>query len=268
MRTTGVSGRLLRVATVVTDVWSPCARAGSGAASGTGSTSGPAGGAAGPAAGRPGSSWRWWRWNAVVDDQHRRGFVAEAARPGTHTPGAGEDVPAADRLPHGAGGLRPGHHQAGRDRVGRQRPDVRRRDAHLHARRRRQRQVRADQPHQHVGRHQRRRHRTTSTPCSSTTSSCRAWSCRSTATASSPTKPTGRRREVDRHERRRRGRQARAVLHGRRLGRDGNLEHQQSRLRLGHGQLDLQHLQRVPLPLDAERHPARADRRRTAASGA
>ena len=40
------------------------------------------------------------------------------------------------------------------------------------------------------------------------------------------------------------------------------------RVRLGHGQLDLQHLQRLPLPLDAEGHPARADRRRTAASGA
>ena len=40
------------------------------------------------------------------------------------------------------------------------------------------------------------------------------------------------------------------------------------RLRLGARQLDLQHLQRVPLPLDAARHPPRAARADQAASGA
>ena len=71
---------------------------------------------------------------------------------------------------------------------------------------------------------------------------------------------------VHRHERRRRRRQEGALHHRFRPRRQRRAPAE--RLYLGHGQLALQHLQRLPRALDAERRAARADRHRTARSGA
>ena len=77
-----------------------------------------------------------------------------------------------------------------------------------------------------------------------------------------------RHREVDRHQRRRRRRQARGGVHRHRPERRRQHRAPEGGPPLEHGQLDLHDLQPVPHPLDADRLPARADRRRTAASGA
>ena len=69
----------------------------------------------------------------------------------------------------------------------------------------------------------------------------------------------GRRHQADRHQRRRRRGQEGNLLHGRRPGPRRQPRARAERLHLGPRQLDLQHLQRVPLPLDADRHPARTD---------
>ena len=68
-------------------------------------------------------------------------------------------------------------------------------------------------------------------------------------------------REVDRHQRRRRRRQARSGVHRHRPERRRQHRAPEGRPPLEHGQLDLHDLQPVPHPLDADRLPARADRR-------
>ena len=70
----------------------------------------------------------------------------------------------------------------------------------------------------------------------------------------------GRRHQADRHQRRRRRRQARSRLHRHRPERRRQHRAPEGRPPVGHRQLDLHHLQRVPHPLDADGHPARADR--------
>ena len=76
----------------------------------------------------------------------------------------------------------------------------------------------------------------------------------------------GRRFQVHRHERRRRGGQEGAVLQRRRPAREPRASAE--RVRVGARQLDLQHLQRLPLPLDARAGSSGSRPGPTAASGA
>ncbi len=91
-------------------------------------------------------------------DCGRRGLLATAAghpaRPGR----AAEAVPAPAGLQDRAGAHRPADRGSGRRHLRRQRPDVRARDALLHAGRRRIELARADQPHLAPRGHRRRRH--------------------------------------------------------------------------------------------------------------
>ncbi len=148
MRTTGVSGRLFRLAVVMVPMFGLMV-------AGAGSTAtGPARSArAGP---RRRRRCRWW-WHLVVDHECRRGLLAEAAGRRAHAGRTGEGLHPAAGLSHGARRRRAGRHQPGGDRVRRQRPDVRRRARQLHARRRRQQPARARQPHHPLGEHEGRR---------------------------------------------------------------------------------------------------------------
>ncbi len=69
-----------------------------------------------------------------------------------------------------------------------------------------------------------------------------------------------RRADADRYRRRRRRGQEAGLLHGRRQRAQRQHAAGAERLRLGARQLDLQHLQRLPLPLDAARNSSRAVR--------
>ena len=106
------------------------------------------------AAGRPGRTRR----RARRADCPGRRFQPQAAGGAADAGGTAEAVPAAARLPHRAGPLRSAHRGSRRRDLRRQRPDVRPRDALLHAGRRRLEFARADQPHLAARGHRRRRH--------------------------------------------------------------------------------------------------------------
>ena len=154
MRTTGVSGRLVRVAAVMVPMFGLLVLAQAPA------PPQPAPPAAPPAA-QPGPAARPGPWGGggtlVVDDECRRGFLAQAAGPGAHAAGAGQVLHPAARLSPGARRRRTRRHQPGGHPVRWQRPDVCRRVHHLHARRRRQQPAPAREPHHALREHQGRR---------------------------------------------------------------------------------------------------------------
>ena len=154
------------------------------------------------------------------------------------------------------------------DRVRRQRPDVRRRVRHLHARRRRQQPAHAREPHHALREHQGRRR----------LRQAHGLRRQARAAAHGPAARRQqhpdqrdrirRRRQVHRHQQRRRRRQARALLLGRRHRPRRQPRTRAERLHLGPRQLDLQHLQRLPHSAGRRTASSRSRPDRTAASGA
>ncbi len=94
--------------------------------------------------------------HALVDDERGGGFLAESTDHRQDTRGAGQDVRPAPRLSHGAGRRRAAGRQSGRHPLRWQRPHVRRRVHHLHARRGRQQPAHAGESHHALREHQER----------------------------------------------------------------------------------------------------------------
>ena len=180
-----------------------------------------------------------------------------------------QDLLPAARLPDGARRGRAGRHPSRRHRVRRQRPDVCRRVRELHARRRRQRRARS---------------RSAGSRRFESTKGDGHYDKR-TVFADKLILPRmilpledgviltqrnrfRRRGAAHRHEWRRRRRQEGGGLQRCRRRPRRQPRAPAERLRLGTRQLDLQHLQRLSVPLDAGRFPPRADRTATARSGA
>ena len=120
------------------------------------------------------------------------------------------------------------------------------------------RELRADQPHQRAREHEGRR---PVRPPLGLHRQARAAPLRASARQGQHPDDGdqhGRHFQVHRHQRRRRGGEEGAVLQRRRPAREPRAPAE--RVRLGARQLDLQHLQRLPHPLDAERDSQGADR--------
>ncbi len=191
---------------------------------------------------------------------HPRRLLAQAADHRAHAGTAGQDVRAAARLSDGAGARGSGRRHADGRRVRRQRPDVRRRVRDLHARRRRHRPARAAQPHQPLGGHRRGRQVRQADGLRRQADPAAHDPAARQGQHPHQRDRFGRRHQADRHQRRRRRRQARGVLQRRRRRPRRQSRARAERVRVGARQLDLQHLQLVPLPLDADRRRPRADR--------
>ena len=265
MRTTGVSGSLVRLAAVMVPMFgllvlaqAPPPPAAAGRRAARADRSAPAGSR---------RARRRRRRHAVVDDQRGRGLLAQASDHRAHAAGAGEDVHPAARLPHGARRRGARRHQPRGDQVRRQRPHVRRRVHHLHARRGRQQSAHAREPHHALREHQGRRRLRQADGLRRQAGA--AAHDRSARRQQHPDQRdgVGRRRQVHRYQQRRRRRQARALLLGHRHRPRRQPRARAGRLQLGPRQLDLHDLQRLPHPLDAERHPQGADRAERRAVG-
>ena len=199
--------------------------------------------------------------------QRDRRLRSQAADTGADAGGRGQEDLAAARVQARAGAHRSAHRGVRADRLRRQRPDVRPRAAQLHAGRGRGRRARSDRPHLDArGSRQRRQVRD-------------AQGLRRQAGVSALRHALRRQRgpddgvecrrgvEVHRHQQRRRRRQEGAVRHRLRPARQRRAPAVGPVL--GHGQLVLQHRQRVPRAPLAERRAgaAGAHRRQQRAVG-
>ena len=108
------------------------------------------------------------------------------------------------------------------------------------------------QPHHALGRHQRRRHVRQANRLRRQAGAAAHGAAARQGQHPHQRDRLGRRDQVDRHQRGRRRRQARDLLHGRRPRPRRQPRAHAERVRVGPRQLDLQHLQRLPFPLDAD----------------
>ena len=262
MRTTGVSGRLVRLAAVMIPMFGLLVLAQAPRAAGRRQAAPPAAQPGQPPPGPAAAAERCRRRrNAGADFSPKPPVKArtpqEQAKAFILPPGYRMELVVAE----------PDVISPAVDPVRRQRPHVRRRVHHLHARRRRQQPAHAREPHHALREHQGRRRLR------------QAHGLRRQARAAAHHRAARRqqhpdqrdrvrrRRQVHRHQQRRRRRQARALLLGHRHRPRRQPRARAGGLQLGPRQLDLHDLQRLPHPLDAERHPQGADRAERRAVG-